>query len=143
MKNFLFFIFVIFVFSEPRKFNVEGVAKHPLLSHGSIIGSTLYTSGILATHLNGSFSRGIEAETKQVLYNLDLILRHVGCSRKDVGLVNIWVSFQLTPENFGILNRVYENYFSQVTMKPARATVGGQVLANNAMVEIAFTAQIN
>ena len=76
-------------------------------------------------------SGGIEAEVRQVLANLDAVLIAGGMARWCVVRTTIYL---LDLADFGIVNRVYADYFG--THRPARATVAVAALPRGAGVEI-------
>jgi 2-iminobutanoate/2-iminopropanoate deaminase len=74
---------------------------------------------------------GIEAETGQVLANIDGILRDLRAGWADVAKVSIFLT---DLGNFGTVNALYEGAVG--SHRPARSTVGVLALPAGATVEI-------
>lgn len=102
-------------------------------SQGIIAGGLLFTSGQIALDpATGSLVRGgIQAETRQVLENLQAVLEAGGLSLKDVVKTTVFLS---DLSEFVPMNEVYAAYFS--AEPPARSTVGVAALPRGAKVEI-------
>ncbi|MGB5284662.1 MAG: RidA family protein [Polyangiales bacterium] len=105
------------------------------------VGDWVYCSGQLALDPDDARMLGggdIEAETRQVLRNLDAVLEEAGASRGDVVKATVY----LTDMNeFSKMNQVYAEFFEGL-VPPARATVQVAALPKGATVEIDFTARI-
>jgi len=105
------------------------------------VGDWVYCSGQLALDPDDAKMLGggdIEAETRQVLRNLDAVLEEAGASRGDVVKATVY----LTDMNeFSKMNQVYAEFFEGL-VPPARATVQVAALPKGAKVEIDFTAWI-
>ena len=106
-----------------------------------VVGEWIYCSGQLALDPDEAELVGngdIEAETRQVLKNLDAVLEKAGASRDDVVKANVY----LTDMNeFSKMNQVYAAFFEGL-VPPARATVQVAALPKGAKVEIDFTARV-
>ena len=80
----------------------------------------------------------IEAETRQVLRNLDAVLQKAGATRGDVAKATVY----LTDMNeFSKMNQIYAAFFEGL-VPPARATVQVAALPKGAKVEIDFVARV-
>ncbi|ATP50810.1 reactive intermediate/imine deaminase [Pseudomonas putida] len=79
-------------------------------------------------------AQGIEAQTIQVLENLQAVAQAAGGSFADVGKLTIYLT-ELS--HFGVVNEIMGRYFE--SPYPARATVGVSALALNALVAIDAT----
>lgn len=77
---------------------------------------------------------GIEAETKQVMRNIEAILKEIGANFDHVVKTTI---FLVTMNDFATVNQVYGSYFRQ--NPPARSTVAVAGLPRGAKVEIEVT----
>jgi reactive intermediate/imine deaminase len=106
-----------------------------------VAGEWVYCSGQLGLDPDEAELRGggdIEAETRQVLKNLDAVLEEAGASRGDVVKATVY----LTDMNeFSKMNQVYAAFFEGL-IPPARATVQVAALPRGAKVEIDFTAKV-
>ena len=102
-------------------------------------GNMIYTSGQL--HINpenGELIKGdIQAQTRQSLENVKVILEEAGATLEDVVKVTI---FMTDISKFSLLNQTYGEYFSQ--HKPARSCVGVKELPLGGEVEIEVVAII-
>jgi len=102
-------------------------------SQGVSIGRYLFLSGQIPIEpLSGEVSTGsIEAQTRQVLKNLQGVLEEAGATMKDVVKTTVYLK-DLTA--FVEMNAVYGEFFT--APYPARATVGVSALPKGAGVEI-------
>lgn len=100
-------------------------------------GSTLYVSGQVAINpVSGELvNRDITEETKQVMKNLEAILRAAGATFDDVVKCSIFIRHM---EDFALVNEAYGQYFSR--NPPARETVEVSRLPKNVNVEISCIA---
>ncbi len=76
----------------------------------------------------GSISR----QTELVLENIKNVLSAGGAALDNVVSCRVYLS-SLTPESFKEMNEVYSRYFGE--SKPARATVGAQLLGFDVEIE--------
>ena len=99
---------------------------------------TLYASGQIALDpVSGALiTETIEAETTQVMSNVQAILEEAGLSFKDVVKVSVFVT---DINNFGRINAVYATYFDEATA-PARELVQVTALPKGGNVEISVIA---
>jgi len=79
----------------------------------------------------------VAAEARQVLRNLDAVLREAGASRGDVVKATVYLTDM---GEFSKVNEVYSEFFAGL-VPPARATVQVAALPKGAKVEIDFTAR--
>ena len=102
-------------------------------------GPTLYVSGQVARTAAGDDVReSVAAETRQVMENMERILKENGYGIDDV--VNATVYLQDIGD-YQEMNKVYASYFKNGF--PARATVGGVELVFGFKVEISCVAFTN
>lgn len=81
---------------------------------------------------------GVEAQTRQVIANLKLILDGVGLGLEHVTMARIYLTeFQ---RDYAELNRIWPSFFEPGKL-PARTTVGVTGLAVGALVEIDLVAK--
>ena len=106
-------------------------------SHAVLAGNTLYISGQIALDAqNGNLiNDSIEAETHQVMKNLQAILETAGMALSDVAKCTIFVK---DLNNFAKINEIYGSYFT--TNPPARETVEVSRLPKDVNVEISAIA---
>lgn len=109
------------------------VASGPL-SQGVIAGPFVFVSGQTPKNpATGDIPDGIREQTKQVLRNVEAVLRGAECTMADV----VKVTAHLTDlANFAAFNEVYREHFQEPF--PARTTVGSQL--NQILVEVDVTA---
>ncbi|MGX3045037.1 RidA family protein [Helicobacter sp. T3_23-1056] len=92
----------------------------------------IFTSGAIALMPNGEFIDGdIVAQTKQVMQNLQAILKEAGSSLDKVIKTTCYLA---NMEDFSAFNAEYEKAFG--SHKPARTTIGVKSLPKNALVEV-------
>lgn len=102
-------------------------------------GGFLFTSGQIALTPEGTFVEGgIEAQTKQVLENLDAVLKAGGATAEQIVKTTIFLA---NMDDFAAVNALYGTFFGD--HKPARSTVAVKTLPKNALVEIEAIALIS
>lgn len=102
-------------------------------------GKFLYTAGQVAIDpATGQVIEGdIKAQTRQVLKNLDAILKAGGASLKSVFKTTVFLKDM---NEFAAMNEVYAEFFS--ASKPARSTVEVARLPKDVKVEIEAVALV-
>ena len=97
-------------------------------------GRFLFVSGMTPFDpVAGSIARGsISRQTELVLENIEKVLAAGNATLADVVSCRVYLS-NLTPESFREMNEVYARYFGE--SKPARATVGAQLLGFDVEIE--------
>jgi 2-iminobutanoate/2-iminopropanoate deaminase len=97
-------------------------------------GKFLFVSGMTPFDAAaGKIDRGtISRQTELVLENVKKVLSAGGASLSDVVSCRVYLS-NLTSENFKEMNEVYARYFGE--SKPARATIGAQLLDFDVEIE--------
>ena len=105
-------------------------------SPGILVDDTLYIAGQTGTDLkSGQLPEDFDAEVKQCLDNIGLILKEAGMSFDDAVAVQVYLTdMSLFPR----MNAVYTTYFKEP--RPARTTVGVAKLVGTARIEVTVTA---
>lgn len=95
-------------------------------------GSLLFVSGVMPIDptTNTLVENTIEAQAKQVMKNIDGVLKAAGYTVDDVVKTTCFLS---DINNFAAFNEVYGNYF---TSKPARSYMAVKDLPKAALVEV-------
>ncbi|NPB08244.1 MAG: deaminase [Aquificae bacterium] len=107
-------------------------------SQAVLVGNTLFLSGQIGIDPEkGKLVPGLKNQVRQIFKNVEAILQEAGFSKKDIVKVVVYL---VDITRFGELNEVYEEFFSDVEVKPARVTVGVKELPLCAEVEIEVTA---
>ncbi len=104
-------------------------------------GGWIFCSGQIALDPDsGSLVGGgdIEYETRQVLKNLDAVLRKAGATRADVVKATVYL---VDISEFSKMNQVYSEYFDGHG-PPARACIQAAALPRGVRVEIDFIARV-
>lgn len=100
------------------QFTGAGGARLPF-SKAVRAGGFVFVSGQMASDADGELAgASIEAQTRQVMDNIEAILAEAGCSMADVVKCTCWID---DPRDFARFNAVYAGYFPQE--HPARTTV--------------------
>lgn len=106
-------------------------------SPGILAGGTLYAAGQTGSDLKtGKIPAEFEAEVRQCLDNIGLVLKEAGMGFGDVVTVNVYLTDM---DLFTRMNGVYTTYFKEP--RPARTTVGVAKLVGTARIEITVTAR--
>ena len=94
-------------------------------------GNTLYQSGMLGVDpATGVLAEGIVEQTKQIIKNIDNLLKAAGYSKDDVVKTTCFIADM---GDFATFNEIYGAYF---TSKPARSCVAVKTLPKNALAEV-------
>ena len=110
-------------------------------SQAVVANGMVFTSGQIALKADGNdelLSQDVIAQSKQVLQNLDEVLKESGSSMSKVIKTTIFLA---SMDDFAVVNGIYEEAFG--THKPARATVAVKTLPKNALVEIDAVALVD
>jgi len=106
-------------------------------SAGILSGGTLYIAGQTGADLKtGKYAAAFDAEVKQCLENIGLVLKEAHMGFEDAVTVQVYLT-DMT--QFAAMNAVYTTYFKEP--RPARTTVGVAKLVGDARVEITVTAR--
>ncbi len=96
------------------------------LSRAVRAGDFVFISGQVPLCADGALVEGsMEAQTRQVMANLEAILVEAGCTLEDVVKVNVWLADRA---DFAEFNRVYGEYFPDDP--PARTPVVSGLLVD-------------
>jgi 2-iminobutanoate/2-iminopropanoate deaminase len=90
------------------------------------------------TSVDEPYPEGIEAQTHQVVRNLETVLRGIGLALTDVVSARVFLTH--FDEDYARMNAVYASYFA-AGRRPARTCVGVTALAKGARVEIELLAR--
>lgn len=94
-------------------------------------GNTLYQSGMLGVDpATGVLAEGIVEQTKQIIKNIDNLLKAAGYRKDDVVKTTCFIADM---GDFATFNEIYGAYF---TSKPARSCVAVKTLPKNALAEV-------
>jgi 2-iminobutanoate/2-iminopropanoate deaminase len=108
------------------------------LSPAILVGDTLYLSGSTGGDpKTGELVRGgFEPEMRQIMLNLQTVLRAAGMDLTDVVVVTAYLGDM---SDYSRFNEIYKEYF-KVQPLPTRATVAVKQLARGAQIEMTMTA---
>jgi reactive intermediate/imine deaminase len=105
-------------------------------SPGILVGDTLYVAGQTGSNLKtGQIPQEFEAEVRQTLDNIGLVLKEAGMTFDNVVAVQVYLTDM---DLFQRMNAVYTTYFKEP--RPTRTTVGIAKLVGTAKIEITVTA---
>jgi 2-iminobutanoate/2-iminopropanoate deaminase len=106
-------------------------------SPGILVDGTLYVAGQTGSDLKtGKIPEEFEAEVRQALDNIGLVLKEAGKGFEDAVAVQVYLTDM---ELFPRMNAVYTTFFKDP--RPARTTVGVAKLVGTARIEITVTAR--
>jgi 2-iminobutanoate/2-iminopropanoate deaminase len=92
----------------------------------------------LGTSLESSYPIGIEAQTRQVMKNLQTVLKGCGLGLEHILSVRIFLTH--FDEDYEVMNAIYASHFA-AGRRPARTCVGVNGLAKGARIEIDLVAR--
>jgi len=113
---------------------IRRIGVSPRMSQAVIHGDTVYLAGQVA----GNPVPSVEKQTKQVLAQIDKLLKQAGTSKAKLLKANIWLSDIRT---FDEMNQVWDSWVVQGDT-PARATVEARLAGPEYLVEIMVTAAL-
>lgn len=100
--------------------------------HAKLAGNTLYCSGQLGLiPATGNLAEGVEAQAKQALDNLGVILKEAGMDFSDVVKTTVFLA---DINDFAAINAIYADYFK--SEPPARSCVEVAALPKGGLFEI-------
>ena len=109
-------------------------------SHATEIDGWVFVTGQMpdTPDAPGRLPEGIEAQTRNVMANLELVLRGLGLGLEHVVMARIYLTH--FAEDYQRMNVVYRGYFPPDRL-PARTCVGVTGLAYDARIEIDLVAR--
>ena len=114
----------------------KGASASGNYSPGILIDGTLYISGQAGEDGTGTVPAEFEAEVKQALDNIGVVLKEAGMSPADVVSVQVYLTDGTL---FQRMNAVYTSYFT--VPRPTRTTVVVAKLVGPGRIEITATAR--
>ena len=122
--------------AEKKVIQPKDVPTGRPFSPGILVDGTLYVAGQTGSDFKtGKLPDNFEAEVKQCLENIGVILKEGGMTFGDAVAVQVYLTDM---DMFPRMNAVYTTYFKEP--RPARTTVGVMRLAGGAHIEITVTA---
>lgn len=126
-----------FALAEKKLIHPKEFPKGRPFSPGILSGGTLFVAGQVGQDLaTGKIPDNFEAEVRQTLDNIGLVLKEGGMSFDDAVSVNVYLT---DIELFQRMNAVYVTYFKEP--RPVRTTVAISKLVGTAKIEITVTAR--
>lgn len=113
---------------------IKRIGVGPRMSQAVIHGDTVYLAGQVA----GNPVPSVEKQTRQILAQIDKLLKQAGSSKAKLLKANIWLSDIRT---FDEMNKVWDTWVTQGNT-PARATVEARLAGPQYLVEIMVTAAL-
>jgi len=105
-------------------------------SHAVEADGWVFVTGQMPTDPNAPdapLPEGIEAQTRRVMENLELVLAGIGLGLENVNFARIYLTqFE---RDYAVMNETYKGYFEAGKL-PGRTTIGVTALAVGALVEI-------
>ena len=139
------FLFALLLFVSAIPTVADGQERKPInvgsthglpFSDGMLVGNTLYVSGQEGDDASGQLvSRGITAETRVALANVEKILKAAGFRMNDIVSVTVFLADM---NDFAAMNKVYREVMPDP--KPVRSTIQAAALVNHARIEVAVIA---
>ena len=113
---------------------IERIQSGPRMSQAVVHGDTVYLAGQVANKPVPSVAK----QTKQILAQIDKLLKQAGTNKSKILSVNIWLS---DIRGFAEMNEQWDAWASKGNT-PARATVEAKLASPQFLVEIMLTAAI-
>ena len=113
--------------------SIQRFGVGPRMSKAVAHGSLVFLAGQVAVEAKG---QSVTEQTKDILGQIDAILKDAGTDKTKLISANIWLSDMAT---FAEMNAVWDGWVSQGNT-PARATVEAKLAAPEYTVEIAVIA---
>lgn len=139
MHKFLFLVAALAVSlpaADKKIIQPKGMPTGRPFSPGVLVDGTLYVSGTTGQDVKaGKIPDDFEAEVKQALENIGVVLKEAGMDFSNAVAVQVYLTDM---ELFPRMNAVYTSYFKEP--RPARTTVGVAKLVGTARIEITVTA---
>jgi 2-iminobutanoate/2-iminopropanoate deaminase len=110
-------------------------------SHATAAGGWLFVTGQMPTDPDDDSAplpAGIEAQTRRVIDNLQLVLAGVGSALDRVVFARVYLTH--FERDYAAMNAVYQSYFKPGHL-PARTCIGVTGLARGALIEIDLLAR--
>lgn len=125
---------------EREKVYTPLVAKpHHGISQAIKYGDLVFVSGQVGEGLDEVPLEGIEAQVEKAIENLKAVLEAAGSSLDKVIMCRCFIQ---NMEDIGPMNQVYDKYFADMEVGPARYTVVASPVAKDYLFEIAAFAAI-
>ena len=122
--------------ADKRIIRPEGSKPGGNYSPGILVADTLYISGQAGEDADGKIPTEFEAEVKQALDNIGVVLKAAGLSPANVVSVQVYLTDGAL---FPRMNAVYTSYFNDP--RPTRTTVVVAKLVGPGRIEITATAR--
>ena len=127
----------------PPVFHMIAGAPDPVapFSHAVEADGWVFVTGQMpftGTSIDAPYPEGIEAQTRQVMANLQTVLQGCGLGMADVLSARIYLTH--FDADYAAMNAVYASYFP-AGRRPARTCIGVTALAKGARVEIDMVAR--
>lgn len=107
-------------------------------SQAVVVGGFLFLSGQIGIDpQTGKLREGFKEQAQQVLKNIEAILEAAGVRKESIVRMVVYLK---DLNLFGEFNQIYEEFFSNVKVKPVRTTVEVSRLPLGALVEVEATA---
>ena len=124
-------------------FHMVAGAPDPVapFSHAVEVDGWIFVTGQMpfaGTSVEEPYPEGIEAQTRQVMRNLETVLRGCGLGLERVVSVRIYLTH--FDEDYSRMNAVYAGHFPP-GQRPARTCIGVTGLAKGARIEIDMVAR--
>ncbi len=104
----------------------------PMMSRAVVRGDTVYLAGLVARDTSGD----VEAQTADILEQIDGYLERAGTSKSSLLAANLWITDMA---NFAAMNKVWNGWVDPEN-PPARACVKADLARPEILVEIMVTA---
>lgn len=116
--------------------SIERFHVGPRMSQMVVHNGTIYLAGQVAEFPSGETVPDVEAQTRQILSQVDALLAEAGSDKSKILAATIYLT---DIASFGAMNKAWEAWVDPANT-PARATVEASLAAPQYLVEIVVTA---
>ena len=113
---------------------IKRIQPGPRMSQAVVHNGTVYLAGLIADDL----SADVKGQTRQILAQIDALLKQAGTDKSKLLSANIWLT---DIRNWADMNTVWDPWVAPGN-PPARATVEAKLAVTNALIEIMVQAAV-
>lgn len=114
--------------------NIRRIQSEPRMSQAVVHGNTVYLAGQV-----GSPEADFDAQTRQVLDQIDALLAEAGSNKAKILTATVWLADM---KNYAAMNRIWDAWIGGAAYAPARATGEVKLATPDYKIEIIIIAAL-